>query len=674
MAGRLSLVAALLIFTHPLLLRAATTDCPAGTSREASGCVYNPSPVIQRLTPELTPDAAALAAPPELLRKAQETVVPPPTAPNHPIVTESLAPSLPKPLQTLCDENRAILKNPAQSSTAAMLRGGIELRCRQVSAGQPLSRANIFRATEMVAGPESASLALAAADQAPSDPQGAVLSLEQRVLVGVTDFVVARAQQELVDYVVMDFSHKLCDPAAQLDLLGKGQPPVVVNMTQMFPRACAVLGSAGTSPDLSRIGSTFVQALKQDVHDFPPVFLNAAGSGVFCKTQDCQSAAKVALAIYQAVEAARTGGSPILAAATAAKSLDCRQAGDRDCGINFLGIVLEAFAAQYKTLQSINLQNGEDVAALVDLLATNVVIQAGQDPKFQMFVNDVDKLRKTLQALVPPVRQIVSDVNALQGSNLSKEQKIDLSQEIIESLVTVWKLGLPDDTADRAKLINIVNDVHDAWTADQAAEYDRLFAALFSLARDLDLNFPLPASVQQYLPLITALTTAQKPEDVTAALEKYAAPLGSWRDKQTGQRSVTLNAFAGGTLGATRSTGGGGQAGRLALFVPLGFDWTLNKNFGLFFSVVDLGNLAEIRFHQDNSSTEIPDVHLKEVVSPGLWLRYSFHDTPLAVGLGGSLRRQIGSTQATTDTVWQFGFFVAVDVPIFTLYKGGTPK
>ncbi len=502
------------------------------------------------------------------------------------------------------------------------------------------------------------------------------------MLVGVTDFVVARAEQELVDYVVADFSQKLCDSKAQFAPFGKDQQPVIVDMTQIFPRSCAVLESDlspnGRPLDLSQLGSTLEQALKQDLHDFPPVFLNAATSGAFCKSSsaDCQDNARIALAVYQAIESARTGGNPILAVATAAKSVtNCTKSGDRDCGVLFLGDVLEAFAAQYKTIQTIDLQNSDEVAALVDLLAANVIIKAEQNPNLKPFTKNLGKLRENLQALVAPVRQITLDVKALEGNGLPKEQKVDLSLDIVDNLAKLWNLGLPDISADdRTKLVNIVNDVHDAWTADQAAEYDRLFAALFSLARDLNLNFPLPASVQQYLPLITALTTAQKPEDVTAALEKYAAPLGSWRDKQTGRRSVTLNAFAGGTLGATRSTGGGGQAGRLALFVPLGFDFTFNRNFGLFFSVVDLGNLAEIRFHQDNSSTEIPDVHLKEVISPGLWLRYSIRDTPLALGLGGSLRRQIGSTQATTDTVWQFGAFVAVDVPIFTLFQGGTPK
>jgi len=535
-----------------------------------------------------------------------------------------------------------------------------------------LDESNIFTATARVAGPEAASLASVAADQAPSTPEGSVLSLEQRLLVGITDFVVARAQQELVNYVVRDFSGKLCDPMAKFNA-PKGQQPVVVDMTKIFPRACAVLGSAGMTPDLSQVGSTFVQALKRDVHEFPQVFLNAAQSGVFCNSQDCKDTAQVALAIYQAVEASRTGGSPILAVATAAGSLSgCKQVGDRDCGIKFLGVVLEAFAAQYKSLRTIDLQNGDEVAALVDLLATHVILQIDKDPHLKPFGQDIVKLRKSLQALVPPVRQIVSDVSALQGSGLSKEQKTDLSLEIVENLANLWSLGLPDiATTDRAKLVNVINDVHDAWKADQTGQYDSLIAELFSLSKDLDLRFPLPESVQKYLPLITALTTAQKPEDVTAALEKYAEPVGSWRDKQTGRRSLTLNAFAGGVLGATRSTGGGDSAGRLAVFLPVGLDFNFSKNLGLFFSVIDLGNLAEVRFNQSNSDTSIPDVHLKEVVSPGLWLRYSVRNAPLALGAGGSLRRQIGSTQAPADTFWQFGAFIAVDVPLFSLFKGG---
>ncbi len=135
-----------------------------------------------------------------------------------------------------------------------------------------------------------------------------------------------------------------------------------------------------------------------------------------------------------------------------------------------------------------------------------------------------------------------------------------------------------------------------------------------------------------------------------------------------------MNAFAGGALGAIRSTGGGGSAGRLALFVPVGFDYTFSRHFGIFFSVADLGNLAEIRFRQDNQDTEVADAHLRDVVSPGVWLRYSVTNAPLALGLGGSLRRQTDSAPSTTSTVWQVGFFVAVDVPIFSLYRGSAPN
>jgi hypothetical protein len=685
MRTRLSLLAAAVVILHPLAVRAAV-ECPPGTEPKGGVCLSRMNPVIAPLTPTLTPGAASLAAPPSLLGKLDVALkISAAAAPNF-AVSDS-APSSQKTLSTLCMNNRAALQDPTLSGgMAAQLRNGIELRCRQAFAApnKPLNRENVFEMTRSVADPSTASLASAAVDQAASTPQGAALSLEQQVLVGVTDFVVARAEQELVDYVARDFAGKLCSTSATFPPLVKGQPPVVVDLTQVFPRACAVLGSFSTTADqtgmpldLRQIGSTFVQALKQDEHDFPQVFLNAARMGTFCRSQDCQNAASIAVAVYQAVEAARAGGSPILAVGTAAKSIDCKSGDSRGCAVHFVGIVLEAFSAQYKTLQSIKPEDGADVAALVDLLAANVILQVQNDSAaslLQPFVSDLDKLRNNLQALVAPVCQVVSDVGTLR-TGTPADQKAALSLDIVENLTTIWSLGLPDINADdRAKLVNIVKDVQDAWTADQTGQYDRLFADLFSLSKDLNIYFPLPASVQQYLPLITALTTAQTSDQVTAAFEKYAAPLGSWRDKQTGRRSLTLNAFAGGALGAIRSTGGGSSAGRLALFVPVGFDYTFNRHFGLFFSVADLGNLAEIRFRQGNQDTEVADAHLRDVVSPGVWLRYSVINTPLALGLGGSLRRQTDSAPSTTSTVWQVGVFVAVDVPIFSLYRGGAPN
>ncbi len=468
-----------------------------------------------------------------------------------------------------------------------------------------------------------------------------------------------------------DFHQKLCNPTAQFKVQdGKG--PIQVDMTQIFPKSCALLGPANKDLDLSQFGRSFEQALKQDVQNFPQFFLNAVESGTYCLTPGCEQTAKVATEIYKAVEATRVGGNPLLAMATAAKGLEGCDKNGKNCGIRFLGFALETFAAQYKTLQDLDLQNSGDVAALVDFLALNLLVQEGQDPKVTDLLKDLASLRQTLQAIVPPVRQIVSDVEGLQQKNPSpsKDDKADLSLDIVENLATLWSLGLPDATTDRAKLVNIAQDVRDLWKAEQAGQYDLLMADLFSLTQELGVRFPLPESVQRYLPLITALTTAQTPEDVTAALNKFALPVGSWRDKEEGHHLLNLNAFAGVIAGPTNATGGGGnKAYRFAVFAPVGLDYNLNRHWGAFLSIVDLGNLAEVRFHQDEGSTDVPDVHLKEVVSPGLWFRYSVHDTPFVAGFGASLRRQIGDTQATTGTYWQAGIFLAVDVPLFTLYK-----
>ncbi|MFY9822971.1 MAG: hypothetical protein WAM82_16435 [Thermoanaerobaculia bacterium] len=660
--GKASGLFALLVFLiNPVLLRAAVT-CPSGTAPDSSGtaCVYQPNAVIDRITPTLTPAAAALALPPERPHQIDAALqaAPPPS----PVINDSFLQESKAAMTTICDDNRIKSSRVAPSSMAFRLRDVIEQRCREASQS----------------GGHAITAAAATAAPTPSNPSGSPLSLEQNILVGVTDFIVERAQQELVDYVVQDFSAKLCDPRAPI----ASNSTITVDISMIFPRACEVL-SETTKPDLRQLGSAFEQALRQDLRDFPKVFLNAAiTSGIFCKSSPaaCKEPAQIALAVYQAVEASRNGGNPVLslATATAAGNLPgCTNAGDRVCAINFLGTVLGEFATQYKTVKALDPQNADDVEALVDLIATDVLKLVGKDPKLQTFVADVAKFRQTVQALVGPVHQIAADVSNLQGSGLTKQQKADLALDVVENLANVWSIGLPDIEvggqivpAERAKLVKIAQDITNAWTAGEQGTYDSLIADLFSLAKDLNINFPIPASVQQYLPLITALATAQKPEDVTAALEKFALPVGSWRDKEDGQHLLNLNAFAGAIAGPTNATGGGSKAYRFAVFAPVGLDYNLNKHWGVFLSMVDLGNLAEIRFHQDNGDTEVPDAHLRDVVSPGLWFRYSIHNTPLVAGFGASLRRQSGSAQTTNGTFWQGGIFFSVDVPLFTLFKG----
>ncbi|HWN66064.1 MAG TPA: hypothetical protein VNM90_00425, partial [Haliangium sp.] len=70
-------------------------------------------------------------------------------------------------------------------------------------------------------------------------------------------------------------------------------------------------------------------------------------------------------------------------------------------------------------------------------------------------------------------------------------------------------------------------------------------AALYALAVDLGVPEPLPERVRKYVPFVTALTTAESSEQVAAAFERYATPVGGYKAKQQPGFHFTASALVG---------------------------------------------------------------------------------------------------------------------------------
>ncbi len=187
-------VAVAFVWMVPSLLQ-AEVDCPPNTTKNEAktACLFTAEPVLKRLTPTLSPEAALLATPPVVLNRihalARSTPPPPASPPPGSAIPESVPDPVQSVLDQLCKENQSALDNSSLSETATLLRTAIKTRCDVVASiqGPNLNRPNVLRMTEV----ELRAATATGIDNAPSDPKGAVLSLEQSVLVGVTDFVVA---------------------------------------------------------------------------------------------------------------------------------------------------------------------------------------------------------------------------------------------------------------------------------------------------------------------------------------------------------------------------------------------------------------------------------------------------------------------------------------------------
>jgi hypothetical protein len=194
----------------------------------------------------------------------------------------------------------------------------------------------------------------------------------------------------------------------------------------------------------------------------------------------------------------------------------------------------------------------------------------------------------------------------------------------------------------------------------------------------------IPEGVLRVLNLGADLAAARSAEQVSAVIETFAAPVGSWRLKSRNRFSIWLNGafgLAGGeeyTRSHTDSSGvsrPGEWASQGQFFAPLGVDlsWGVSASWhlGFFVSLVDVGALAPLSSNSADTS-----FNALSFVAPGLYLRFGVPEVPLLFGLGASHRpfaRTVtvdGADQSLAATT--VSAFVAVDIPIFSFV--GIPR
>lgn len=205
------------------------------------------------------------------------------------------------------------------------------------------------------------------------------------------------------------------------------------------------------------------------------------------------------------------------------------------------------------------------------------------------------------------------------------------------------------------------------------------------LKEELKLDPKVTEGLTRALSLASGLLGAHDSAGVQAALESFAAPLGAWARKHEGPAwSARVQAYVGVVGGTERAVGGTEWAGTVAPFMPVGFEFGGHGKggvyAGLLVSAIDVGALGRWRIESaadeeaDQQSTDGESrehkVRIQQVLAPGAWLTVAPGRAPIAFGFGGSLSPDIvaigadGPTERTADA-FRLGAFVAVDIPLF---------
>lgn len=199
-------------------------------------------------------------------------------------------------------------------------------------------------------------------------------------------------------------------------------------------------------------------------------------------------------------------------------------------------------------------------------------------------------------------------------------------------------------------------------------------------------------------PMLYELSRSNDPEEVAATLEAFSSPVGAWRMKRTtSDWFFSLGALVGFAGGAERiyvtegddvkrigSPYGAFVAG---LFAPIGIDLSKADDSGgtngIFLSVLDVGNVASVRFGSKSGKSDAdpgttateykevetqPNLGFEQLIAPGIFYRHGFSDSAWVWGFGYSatpglrVAKRVDTDETVDLDTDRFVLFVAVDI------------
>ncbi len=226
--------------------------------------------------------------------------------------------------------------------------------------------------------------------------------------------------------------------------------------------------------------------------------------------------------------------------------------------------------------------------------------------------------------------------------------------------------------------ISIVNDINELGLNIRQKHYtSALINTLFIIEKLLpeDEFSCQRQTLMKYGTFIATAVNAKSSKDVSNAIAAFALPPGGSAIKKYSKFSVAVNAYVG-LSGGQETLNGFGTSSYYALTTPIGisFNWGFRKagSLSILASALDIGALTAFRFQDDNAS-ELPDLKIENVFAPGGYLVYGVPKYPLSIGIGAQLGPNLRTVtdNAGLETVtngWRMGAFIAVDIPIVSLY------
>ncbi|PHN05324.1 hypothetical protein [Flavilitoribacter nigricans] len=219
-------------------------------------------------------------------------------------------------------------------------------------------------------------------------------------------------------------------------------------------------------------------------------------------------------------------------------------------------------------------------------------------------------------------------------------------------------------------ILNVSTNQYNAAVADASR-----FLGLLELK-----NKKVAIKALQYGSFMASIVEAESSDQIAQIIDAVTLPPGSSAIKKYSSWNMAVNAYVGFAYGweELQMLNSDQSDNRIfGLSAPIGL--TLSKGLGkggslsLFGTAIDIGALTAFRF-SDNQTKDLPELELVNILAPGGYIIYGFPaDLPLSLGFGvqdGPYLRKISGTGTESWRGKRWGFFLAVDIPMFNIFSG----
>ena len=273
---------------------------------------------------------------------------------------------------------------------------------------------------------------------------------------------------------------------------------------------------------------------------------------------------------------------------------------------------------------------------------------------------------------------------------------INASVQIVETSALIYRsVSGEEDASKIQKYIDAFKKLGDLYADIREKRYSSAVTDFASLYQDMVINSlandTLKAKHQKFLSQTVKYGTfaalvakAENSDQVKDAIDAVALPVGSSRIKRESSFNVALNAYVGLYGGAENIEVNDSENYELAagLSAPVGvaLSWGIGgkkegkggKSISLFLSMIDIGSMASFRFNDDNTES-VPQVQLKDIISPGVFGVFGFGKCPVSLGMGYQIGPRLHDINAdaasvVSDTYGRFSAFIGVDIPMINFH------